>query len=46
MREAGRGRKFVYGVRGKRVRFVALASRQAAASPAALKRYIKRTKLG
>ncbi len=45
VREAGRGRQFVYGVEGKRVRFVALASRKAAARPGTLKRYIARTRL-
>jgi microsomal dipeptidase-like Zn-dependent dipeptidase len=42
VRDAGRGRKFVYGVRGGRIAFVALASRGAAASPASLGRYLRR----
>lgn len=45
VRDAGRGRKFVYGVRGKRVRFVAVASRSVASSSATLRGTIKRAKL-
>ncbi len=45
VRDAGGGRKFAYGVRGKRVRFVAIASRTAASSSGSLKRYIKRARL-
>ncbi len=42
VRDAGNGRKFFYGVRTGRIAFVGLASAEAAATPAALKRYIKR----
>jgi microsomal dipeptidase-like Zn-dependent dipeptidase len=39
--EAGGGREFLYGVRGGKVRDVALASRKVASKPRALKRHLK-----
>ena len=36
-----KGRRFVYGVRGGRVRYVAVASRSATRSRAALRRYLR-----
>jgi microsomal dipeptidase-like Zn-dependent dipeptidase len=45
VRDAGNGRRFVYGVRGGRIAFVALASSGAGASPATLTRYLKRAGL-
>jgi len=44
-RDAGGGRRFVYGVRRGRISFVGVASAPVAASPAALKRYLKRARL-
>jgi microsomal dipeptidase-like Zn-dependent dipeptidase len=44
-RDAGGGRRFVYGVRKGRISFVALASSGAAATPGTLKRYLKRAGL-
>ena len=41
VRPAGGGRRFVYGVRGDRVKFAAVATRAAAGSPRKLKRYVK-----
>jgi microsomal dipeptidase-like Zn-dependent dipeptidase len=41
VRGAGAGRKFVYGVRGGRISFVALAARGASSSPATLRRYLR-----
>jgi microsomal dipeptidase-like Zn-dependent dipeptidase len=40
-RRAGRGLRFVYGVRGGRVKFAAVASRAATASPKRLRRYVR-----
>jgi len=40
-RAAGGGVRFVYGVRGGRVKFAAVASRAAAASPKRLRRYVR-----
>ena len=40
-RPAGGGRQFVYGVRGDRIRFVAVATRAAAANPKTLRRYVR-----
>jgi microsomal dipeptidase-like Zn-dependent dipeptidase len=42
VRDAGNGRKFFYGVVKGRIAYVGLASAEAAATPAALERYIKR----
>ncbi len=42
-RDAGNGRRFFYGVRKGRVAYVGLASAGAAATPATLRRYIKRS---
>lgn len=46
VRKAGRrgGRKFVYSVRGKRVRAVAVASRSVASKRGVLRRYVKRAR--
>ena len=44
-RDAGGGRRFFYGVRRGRISFVGVASAPVAASPAALKRYLKRAQL-
>ena len=44
VRDAGRGRKFVYGVRRGRVDFVAVAARGVASSEATLRRYLKRAR--
>ena len=41
VRSAGGGRRYVYGVRNKRVRFVALASKSAARTPATLRANLK-----
>jgi hypothetical protein len=41
VRNAGRGVRFVYGVRRGRVRFVALATQQAAATPGVLRGYLR-----
>jgi microsomal dipeptidase-like Zn-dependent dipeptidase len=41
VRKAGAGRRFVYGVRGNRIRFAAVASRAAAGSVRKLKRYVR-----
>ena len=41
VRRAGRGNRFVYGVRAGRVRYVGLASRRIARRPAALRRYLR-----
>ncbi len=43
VRDAGNGRKFFYGVRRGRIAYVGLASAEAAASPVALRRYVKRS---
>ena len=40
VQDAGRGRKFFYGV-GKRVRFVGVASRKVAKSPKALRNHLE-----
>jgi hypothetical protein len=40
-----RGRAFVYGVRGGRVRYVAVATRSAARSRASLRRYLRIARL-
>jgi hypothetical protein len=39
--DAGGGREFLYGVRGGKVKYVALASRKLASKPGALKRHLK-----
>jgi hypothetical protein len=44
-RPAGRGNRFVYGVRKGRVRYVALASRKVARNRATLRRYLRLAKL-
>jgi hypothetical protein len=41
VRSAGRGTKLVYGVRGGRVRFVAVASRSVSRTPARLRGYLR-----
>ena len=41
MRPAGGGRRFVYGVRGDRVRFAAVATRAATANAKTLRRYVR-----
>jgi len=41
IRPAGGGRRFVYGVRGSRVRFAAVATRAAAGSAKRLRRYVR-----
>jgi microsomal dipeptidase-like Zn-dependent dipeptidase len=43
VRDAGNGRKFFYGVRNGRIAYVGLASAEAAATPAALERNVKRS---
>ena len=45
VRGAGPGKRFVYGVRGGRVRFVGLATRAASKNRAALRRYVRLAKL-
>jgi microsomal dipeptidase-like Zn-dependent dipeptidase len=45
VRDAGNGRMFVYGVRKRRISFVAVASGGAAATPAALRRYLRRARV-
>jgi microsomal dipeptidase-like Zn-dependent dipeptidase len=42
--DAGGGRRFLYGVRGGKVKYVALASRKLASKPGALKRHLKRAR--
>jgi hypothetical protein len=42
VRRAGRRARFVYGVRGGHVRFVAVATRSASRSEAALRSHLKR----
>jgi hypothetical protein len=46
VRDAGRGRSFVYGVRRGRVAYVGVASRTASSKPGVLRRYLKRAELG
>jgi microsomal dipeptidase-like Zn-dependent dipeptidase len=41
VKSAGRGKRFVYGIRGNRVRFVAVAARSASPSPKALRAYLR-----
>jgi hypothetical protein len=41
VREAGGGKRFVYGVRGGRVRFAGVATREASKSPKQLREYLK-----
>jgi hypothetical protein len=45
VRSAGPGRRFVYGVRKGRVRFVGLATRAASKNRATLRRYVRLAKL-
>ena len=45
VRNAGRGAKFIYGVRRGRVRYVGVASRAASKNRAALRRHLSRAKL-
>ena len=45
VRGAGSGKRFVYGVRNGRVRFVGLATRAASENRAALRRYVRLAKL-
>ena len=42
MRDASGGRRFFYGLKRGRVRFVGVASRGAAAGPGTLRRYVRR----
>jgi hypothetical protein len=44
--DAGGGREFLYGVRGGKVTYVALASRKLASKPGALKRHLKLARRG
>jgi microsomal dipeptidase-like Zn-dependent dipeptidase len=44
--DAAKGRKYLYGMRGERVRFVALASRKLASKPGALRRHLKLARKG
>jgi hypothetical protein len=45
IREAGRGRRYVYGVKNGRISFVALAGRSISRSPGALRAYVEQAGL-